>query len=82
MVEKKHKHPYVIVRCSLYSIIEQKVTYCAELLELVTSSLFSFVMGIGGGKTSGSGEGGISSLEMLFVVVLENDDIEWWELAL
>ena len=55
-----------------------KVTYCAELLELVTSSLFSFVMGIGGGKTSGSGEGGISALEMLLLVVLlENDDIEW-----
>ena len=58
-------------------LIERKVTYCAELLELVTSSLFSFVMEIGGGKTSGSGEGGISALEMLFVVLLENDDIEW-----
>ena len=43
----------------------------------MTSSLFSFVMEIGGGKTSGSGEGGISALEMLFVVLLENDDIEW-----
>ena len=44
----------------------------------MTSSLFSFVMGIGGGKTSGSGEGGISALEMLLLVVLlENDDIEW-----
>ena len=53
-----------------------KVTYCAELLELVTSSLFSFVMGIGGGKTSGSGEGGISALEMLLLVVLlENNDM-------
>ena len=43
----------------------------------MTSSLFSFVMGIGGGKTSGSGEGGISALEMLLVVPLENNDIEW-----
>jgi hypothetical protein len=34
-------------------------------------------MGIGGGKTSGSGEGGISSLEMLLVVLLENNEIEW-----
>ena len=71
----------MIVRCSLYNrtkkSILKKVTYCAELLELVTSSLFSFVMGIGGGKTSGSGEGGISALEMLLVGLLENDDIEW-----
>ena len=52
------------------------MTYCAESLELLASWLFPFSIGIGGGKTSGSGEGGISSLKML-VVPLEGNKIEW-----